>query len=62
MERCFREERIDGDPDAENDFVHPDRVGIRTATCLGAGRSFVYEAEPYSVYVLTLTKKAEEGD
>lgn len=62
VERCFREERIDGDPDAENDFVHPDRVGIRTATCFGAGRSFVYEAEPHSVYVLTLTKKAEEGD
>ena len=37
-------------------------LGIRTATCFGAGRSFVYEAEPYSVYVLTLTKKAEEGD
>ena len=62
VERCFREERIDGDPDAENDFVHPDRVSIRTATCFGAGRSFVYEAEPHSVYVLTLTKKAEEGD
>ena len=62
VERCFREERIDGDPDAENDFVHPDRVGIRTATCFGADRSFVYEAEPHSVYVLTLTKKAEEGD
>ncbi len=55
VEECFREERIAGDPDAENDFEHPDRVGIRTAECRGAGRDFVYEAAPYSVFVLTLT-------
>ena len=60
VEECFREERIAGDPDAENDFEHPDRVGIRTAECRGAGRDFVYEAAPYSVFVLTLTRRTKE--
>ncbi len=47
---------LSGKADAENSLASPDNVQDKTKKLTGAGRSFIYTAEPLSVNVLSLKK------